>query len=141
MALIITDSKKPAEAIANVYKTPDATVIVTDIVTDSSNVAKVVEEMPKYPGGQVAMIKFLTENLHYPKYAKSAGIEGRVTIRFVVSKTGQISDVIVKRGLDESCDKKALRVVKAMPRWEQGKIKGEPVNVYDTLPITFKLSF
>ncbi|MDU1889123.1 MAG: TonB family protein [Dysgonomonas sp.] len=98
-----------------------------------------VEQMPSYPGGESEMHKFINENLKYPVVAQESGIQGRVTIRFVVTKTGAISDVTVVRGIDPSCDKEAVRVVKAMPKWIPGKQNGLNVPVYFTLPIVFRL--
>lgn len=98
-----------------------------------------VEQMPSFPGGESEMNKFISDNLKYPVVAQESGIQGRVTIRFVVTKTGEISDVTVVRGIDPSCDKEAMRVVKAMPKWVPGKQNGLNVPVYFTLPIVFKL--
>ncbi|MFV0418301.1 MAG: energy transducer TonB [Dysgonomonas sp.] len=98
-----------------------------------------VEQMPGFPGGESEMNKFISDNLKYPVVAQESGIQGRVTIRFVVTKTGEISDVTVVRGIDPSCDKEAMRVVKAMPKWIPGKQNGLNVPVYFTLPIVFKL--
>ncbi|MBN9303331.1 energy transducer TonB, partial [Dysgonomonas mossii] len=78
-------------------------------------------------------------NLKYPVVAQESGIQGRVTVRFVVSKTGAIEDVNVIRGIDPSCDKEAVRVVKSMPKWIPGKQNGLNVPVYFTLPIVFRL--
>lgn len=98
-----------------------------------------VEQMPSFPGGEAAMNKFIADNLKYPVVAQESGIQGRVTIRFVVTKTGDISEVTVVRGIDPSCDREALRVVKAMPKWVPGKQNGLNVPVFFTLPIVFKL--
>lgn len=98
-----------------------------------------VEQMPSFPGGETEMHKFINDNLKYPVVAQESGIQGRVTIRFVVTKTGAISDVTVIRGIDPSCDKEAVRVVKAMPKWIAGKQNGLNVPVYFTLPIVFRL--
>ncbi|MBD8389820.1 energy transducer TonB [Dysgonomonas sp. BGC7] len=98
-----------------------------------------VEQMPSFPGGETEMHKFIGENLKYPVVAQESGIQGRVTIRFVVTKNGTISDVTVIRGIDPSCDREAVRVVKAMPKWIPGKQNGLNVPVYFTLPIVFKL--
>lgn len=98
-----------------------------------------VEQMPSFPGGESEMHKFINDNLKYPVVAQESGIQGRVTIRFVVTKTGAISDVTVIRGIDPSCDKEAVRVVKAMPKWIAGKQNGLNVPVYFTLPIVFRL--
>ncbi|NDV78928.1 energy transducer TonB [Dysgonomonas sp. 511] len=98
-----------------------------------------VEQMPSFPGGESEMHRFIAENLKYPVVAQESGIQGRVTIRFVVTKTGTISDVTVIRGIDPSCDREAVRVVKAMPKWIPGKQNGMNVPVYFTLPIVFRL--
>lgn len=100
----------------------------------------VVDVMPSYPGGESAMQKYIGDNLKYPESAQKAGIQGRVNIRYVVGKTGEISDVTVIRGIDAACDAEAVRVVKAMPNWTPGKMKGKTVSVYYTLPIVFKLN-
>lgn len=85
------------------------------------------------------MQKFIRDNLRYPVVAQEAGIQGRVTLRFVVSKTGAIENVTVVRGIDPSCDKEAVRVVKSMPKWIPGKQNGLNVPVYFNLPIQFRL--
>ncbi len=98
-----------------------------------------VEQMPSFPGGEAEMQRFIADNLKYPVVAQESGIQGRVTIRFVVTKNGTISDVQVIRGIDPSCDREAVRVVKMMPKWIPGKQNGLNVPVYFTLPIVFRL--
>lgn len=99
----------------------------------------VVEQMPYFVGGEAEMSKFIHRNLVYPTAASQAGIQGRVVIRFVVQKDGSLSNVKVVRGLDPECDKEAVRVVKAMPKWKPGKQNGKEVPVYFTLPFIFKV--
>lgn len=98
-----------------------------------------VEQMPQFPGGDKELMKFIHDNLEYPKVAAEVGIEGRVTIRFVIARDGNITDVTVIRGLDPSCDKEAVRIVKMMPRWIPGRQNGRNVPVYYTLPIVYKM--
>jgi protein TonB len=98
-----------------------------------------VEQMPTFPGGEIEMQKFISQSLKYPVVAQESGIQGRVIVRFVVAKTGAIEDVTVIRGIDSSCDKEAIRVVKSMPKWIPGKQNGLNVPVYFTLPIVFRL--
>ena len=107
--------------------------------TKAKNPFVTVEQMPTFPGGEVEMQKFIRDNLRYPVVAQEAGIQGRVTLRFVVSKTGAIENVTVVRGIDPSCDKEAVRVVKSMPKWIPGKQNGLNVPVYFNLPIQFRL--
>lgn len=98
-----------------------------------------VEQMPQFPGGESAMMQYIGANLKYPESAAKENIEGRVVLRFVVTKTGDIKDVSVIRSLDSRCDEEAMRVVRAMPKWTPGKQGGKDVDVYYTLPVLYKL--
>lgn len=106
---------------------------------EENKVFDVVEENPSFPGGQAALMQWLNENIKYPVIAAENGIQGRVIVQFVVSKTGSISDVRVVRGVDPSLDKEAVRVVSNMPNWTPGRQNGTTVNVRFTLPVTFRL--
>jgi len=99
----------------------------------------VAEQMPQFPGGQEEMYKFISNNLKYPVVDQEMGTQGRVTVRFVVSKTGEITNLELLKGISPTCDKEAMRVIKSMPKWIPGKQSGNPVQVYFTMPIVFKL--
>ena len=99
----------------------------------------VVEVMPQYPGGQIAMLKYIMENIKYPEQAMKEGIQGRVTVSFIVEKDGRVSNVRLLRSVQSSLDKEAVRVVKSMPKWSPGKQKGKPVRVRFVVPVMFKL--
>lgn len=99
----------------------------------------VVEESPEFPGGEEARLKFLHDNIVYPRIARDAGVEGRVIVGFVVEPDGRISNVKIIRGKVQSLDEEALRVTKMMPRWKPGKQRGKSVRVQFTMPITFLL--
>ena len=109
-------------------------------MSDDASIYKAVDVMPEFPGGQDAMIAYLTKNLRYPDAAMKNGIQGKVYVSFVVTKTGDISNVQVSQSLHPLCDAEAVRVVKAMPKWIPGKQKGQNVNVVFSLPIAFKLT-
>lgn len=100
----------------------------------------IVEVMPQYPGGQIAMMKYIMENMKYPKQAMKEGIQGRVAVRFIVEKDGSISDVKPILSVHPLLNKEAVRVVKSMPKWTPGKQNGKPVRVRFNLPIMFKLN-
>lgn len=97
------------------------------------------EQMPQFLGGEVALMKFIADNLHYPDSAKAKKIQGRVVVKFVVTKTGEIGEVKIVRSKDLDLDKEAVRIVKSLPNFIPGKINGEVVDMWYTLPITFKL--
>ena len=99
----------------------------------------VVEVMPQFPGGQIAMLKYIMENMKYPEQAMKEGIQGRVTVSFIVEKDGSISDVKPILSVHPLLNKEAVRVVKSMPKWSPGKHNGKPVRVRFNLPVMFKL--
>ena len=100
---------------------------------------KFAEIMPQFPGGTEEMYSYISKNLRYPTMDQEIGTQGRVTVQFVVSKDGVISQVKVLRGISQGCDKEAVKVVQSMPKWIPGRQNGVPVAVYFTLPILFKL--
>jgi protein TonB len=100
-----------------------------------------VEQQPEFPGGEAALRKFLFNNIRYPSMANDAGIEGVVSVSFVVDSEGVIKDVKTTGapkggGLEEE----ALRVVKKMPKWKPGRQNGQNVSVQYYLPIRFTLT-
>ena len=98
-----------------------------------------VEKMPEFPGGQDALNRYLVRNIKYPLLAQENGIQGRVVCQFVVNSDGSIVDISVVRGVEESLDKEAIRVIKSMPKWTPGRQGGKSVRVKYTLPIRFQL--
>ena len=98
-----------------------------------------VDEMPQFPGGDAALFKFLYETIKYPAEAKDKGIQGKVILRFIVTSEGNVENVSVIRGVDPLLDNEAVRVMLLCPKWEPGKMKGKPVNIYYSVPISFSL--
>jgi TonB family protein len=100
-------------------------------------VYKFVEQMPSFDGDLNA---FLAANMKYPEEARKAGTEGKVYILFIIEKDGSISGITVKRPSgSKALDAEAVRVIGLMPNWIPGKQQGKAVNVFFTMPITFKL--
>jgi protein TonB len=99
----------------------------------------IVEEMPEFPGGEAGRVRFLKENMVYPKQAKETGIQGKVYIGFVVDETGQVVEARLLRGIGGGCDEEALRVINAMPKWKPGRQTGKAVRVQYSIDIDFRL--
>ncbi len=98
-----------------------------------------VDQMPEFPGGIDAYIKFMNDNLKYPVECEKEHIEGRVIIRAVIDEKGNVTNAKVVKPVNELLDAEALRVVKAMPKWQPGMNDGKPTAVNYTIPITFAL--
>ena len=80
----------------------------------------------------------VSKNIKYPANAYLKGIEGTVYVQFVVEKDGSITNVKVKKGVNEELDKEAIRVISTMPRWKPGKRNGIIVRTRHEHPVKFK---
>ena len=110
-----------------------------EVIQEETKPYTAVEQMPEFPGGTTELLKYIAEHLKYPVIAAEQGIQGIVTIRFVVSPSGEVTDIQILRKLDPACDKEAMRVIKSLPKWMPGKQNGKAVPVYFTVPVRFKL--
>lgn len=97
-----------------------------------------VNPKPQFRGGDAAYKKYLSQTVKYPQEAMKKKIQGSVRIGFTVNPDGSIVNVKVERNVDPLLDAEALRVVKSMPKWNPGKLNGEPVPVKMTVPINFR---
>ena len=110
-----------------------------EVIDEAEPLFQNVEEAPEFPGGEVARIRFLRDNVVYPRQAKDAGLEGLVMVSFIVEPDGSITNVQIFRGRAPILDEEAIRVTKLMPRWKSGKQNGKAVRVQCRMPITFTL--
>jgi periplasmic protein TonB len=99
----------------------------------------IVEEMPEYPGGEDALYDYIYSAIEYPADALENKISGQVIVRFSITKKGDISQATVVKGVDESLDAEAIRIVAKMPKWTPGRQAGRPVNVWWVVRIQFQL--
>ncbi len=118
----------------------DSTVAPKDVESINGDPIFIVcEQMPSFPGGDAALLNFISSNVVYPKSAVEKGIEGKVIVRFCVTKEGNVDLASVARGVDPALGQEALRVVKSIPSFIPGKQNGKDVNTWYSLPISFKL--
>ncbi len=109
------------------------------LISTKEPAAKTAAKVPSFPGGEGEMINWLIEHITYPANAPKDNNKHNVVVSFVVSKTGEIKDpTILKSESIESLDTEAIRIIKAMPKWEPGLNEdGEAIDVSFALPITF----
>jgi protein TonB len=106
--------------------------------TDTNKVYITVEQMPIFPGGENEMHKFISENLKYPEIPEDKLMENlSTTVRFVVSRTGDIKDIEATRPQYKGTilTDSLTQLIKRMPRWIPGKQNGINVNVYISIPL------
>jgi len=112
---------------------------IEETAADDGYVYLVVDEMPEYPGGEQALIEYIAKNTSYPDDARIKKAKGTVVVKFMVSKTGEISNISVKNGIYPSLDSEAVRVIRILPKWNPGMQRGKPVNVWCMQPFIFTL--
>ena len=118
----------------------DAPKKVGSMNADKAGVYTNVEAYPSFPGGNKGLQNYFDKNLAYPEDATNDGVEGTVNVMFTVDETGKLSDPhTMGDNLGYGLETEALRVVKTMPAWEPGKLKGKNVKTTFTLPVKFQL--
>lgn len=101
---------------------------------------EVVEETPMFPGGIREMHKYIRQNMQYPEDARKMKIQGKAIVKITVLKDGSVGNVTIYRSTgNKSLDDEAVRLVRTMPKWRPGRIKGKVVNYKMLVVITFEL--
>ncbi len=93
-----------------------------------------VDNMPTIQGGLAAYYI----HIEYPEEARMRGIEGRLTLSFIVERNGTTSDVKVERGLHPLCDSAAVRALRHTV-FIPGQHRGSAKRVRMRLPVRFVL--
>jgi len=113
----------------------------TGDLKDNEVIYSSIEQMAQFPGGETELLRYIGNNLKYPAIDIENSVQGKVVLRFVVSKTGMVDNVEVIRSLTPTADKEAIRVVKSLPKFIPGRQNGLNVSVWYILPISYKLDF
>jgi len=123
-------------------------VEMEEVDEDISVPFAVIEDVPVFPGCEGAsnkkacfqeqMQKHIRKNFRYPEIAQEMGVQGRVSVVFVIQKDGSIGNIRM-RGPDKNLEAEALRIIKKLPKMTPGKQRGRAVKVPFSIPITFKL--
>lgn len=99
-----------------------------------------VDKAPEFRGGAEGLARFLKANVIYPAEVAARKVGGTVLVGFVIAKTGEVGNVKVISLVDPALDREAVRVVKLMPKWAPGELKGERVATTLELPFNFRLN-
>jgi TonB family protein len=127
------EANEPFPSIVSIkFKLPDK------VIKDDTYVS--VEQMPQYPGGDMELLNFINANTNYPEAARAEKIGGRVIIRFIVNKEGDVEEPVILKGVHPLLDAEALRVISMLKGFTPGSQGGTPVDVYYMVPVNFSLS-
>ena len=129
-----------------------------------ADINKIYDVVDTYPSFQGDLMTYLYNETRYPAIAEGTGAEGRAIVTFVVERDGSISHIKIARSLAsrftipiidsmtaeyrqkakahnralQTMDEEAVRVIKAMPKWNPGKYHDTVVRVSFVLPVSFK---
>ncbi len=97
-----------------------------------------LQNRPKYPGGHDAY-KVHLDSYRYPHKTSQEGYYGKVIATFVVSETGEITDIDIILHGSEEMDSQVVKMIQEMPDWQPATVKGKAVSSFFILPVTFLL--
>ena len=129
-----------------------------------ADINKIYDVVDTYPSFQGDLMTYLYNETRYPAIAEGTGAEGRAIVTFVVERDGSISHIKIGRSLAsrftipiidsmtaeyrqkakahnralQAMDEEAVRVIKAMPKWNPGKYHDTVVRVSFLVPVPFK---
>lgn len=133
-----TSTKKVRKGKASVSMT--ATNGSEKKIKDKNGVYMRPDKMPEYPGGESALSAYIQSTLSYPQLALDYNKEGTVRVSFIVDQNGNVeSPAVLGQKLGDGLDEEAIDIVKKMPKWKPGYVKGKTVKTRMALPITFQI--
>jgi len=98
-----------------------------------------VEQPATFPGGMEKQMKFMMQNLKYPKAAEKDGASGTVRVHFIIEIDGSLTNIQVPESIHPALDAEGIRIVKAMPKWTPAKVNGKAVRQNAMIAIPFRL--
>ncbi len=126
-----------------------AEVKVTQVEEEVEVAFAVIEDVPVFPGCeglsksetkdcfQRKVQEHVVKNFRYPETALEMGIQGRVSVIFMIDSKGYTTNVR-SRGPDKILEAEAERIISLLPKMQPGKQRGKPVKVSYAVPIFFK---
>ena len=93
-----------------------------------------VDQMPTYRGGREGLSRYLSSIELFDR-SQDTTAHGEAIVSFVIDKEGYVCDVHVVSPVSPVADRHAVSIIKGMPRWEPGRIRGRavPVRLYQKL--------
>ena len=113
-----------------------ASTVEAPKTVDTNKVFDSVDQSAEYPGGMGALRSYLANNFDTSLFD---GDEGKMTatLKFVVERDGSVSDVkVVQKSGNRDFDDEAARVVKRLKKWKPGKVNGQSVRSFYSVPFT-----
>jgi Gram-negative bacterial TonB protein C-terminal/CarboxypepD_reg-like domain len=135
----VTDSLPAADDLADMAG--EKRFVDSFLASQSDKVFTRVEMDPYFDGGYDAVKAYYRVSLRREKIALKQGINGVVTIGFLVKKDGSISNVRLIKGINKQIDDAVVKLTRLMPKWRPALQNGKHCD-YDfilSIPINLKV--
>jgi periplasmic protein TonB len=101
-----------------------------------------VEVDAEFPGGQNGWLKYLQKTLNANVPANNNAPSGRymVIVKFTVSKTGEVYDVVGESNNGYGMEQEVIRIIKKGPKWIPAMQNGTPILFVKKQPVVFIVS-
>lgn len=113
--------------------------LISGVSIDSSKVSrnyKILEIKPVPKKGYEDFYKYVGKKFKIPNMPKGAG--GKIYLKFIVDKEGQIIEPKIIKGIGYGADEEAIRVVSTYKNFAPGEIRGIKVRCTFSLPISIR---
>lgn len=117
-----------------------APVIIT---MDSGNneVYAVVDTEPRFGENEGDLFLYFQKESKFPVIKREKNVLGQsVYVNIIIGKSGSVIEHKIIKGVSPQLDKETLRLIKSMPPWKPGMIKGKPVKVSKTIEVRYKMN-
>lgn len=111
--------------------------------SEESKITPLNETDAEFPGGMAALMKFLRIDikLNRPIYQGESDSPGRSIVQFTIDEEGNVRNPLTLRGIDPTLDKKALEIIKQMPKWKPATLRGKNIASRFVVPVTLTLQW
>lgn len=104
---------------------------------ENKQMFQLIETNAEFPGGRSAWLKYLGDNLNYPKVLKKEKFSGQVIAKVFVDPSGAVSNIEIIKGLHPLLDEEVIRVMMGSPKWKPATQNGKTVQMTFNQPVNF----
>ncbi len=97
-----------------------------------------IRKYPEFKNLSLSFDEYISKNINYPKEALYAGLNGFVSIKFELTKEGEIKEINLINSSNPIFEEEALRLIKTLPELKPELIHNKPANV--RIPVSIKFN-
>ncbi len=101
---------------------------------------RAIEKPASFPSGYDGFSQFIIDNISYPEAAIKKGLSADVKASFIISETGQITNIEILESSHYFFDRAVLECLYQMPDWLPAERNGVVTKSTFILPLYFKIS-